>query len=132
VSGRSLVQEQQFGAKTSGRPQASSVRSHIDRADSCSTRARAACCSGPCAAVPSASPRDGTQRRKGGVRAAVAEAGLDRLPNGVTRFPAMKNLAEFDFAVSPVNEGLVRAALCRRRAGFRRGCELHGELIGET
>jgi DNA replication protein DnaC len=27
---------------------------------------------------------------------------------GVARFPVMKNLAEFDFAVSPVNEGLVR------------------------
>jgi hypothetical protein len=27
---------------------------------------------------------------------------------GVARFPVMKNLAEFDFAVSPVNQGLVR------------------------
>src|SRR5215467_8267057 len=27
---------------------------------------------------------------------------------GVARFPVMKNLAEFDFAVSPVNKGLVR------------------------
>ena len=27
---------------------------------------------------------------------------------GVARFPVMKNLAEFDFAVSPVNHGLVR------------------------
>ena len=26
----------------------------------------------------------------------------------VARFPVMKNLAEFDFAVSPVNQGLVR------------------------
>jgi hypothetical protein len=44
----------------------------------------------------------------------------------------MKNLAEFDIVGSQVNEGLVRAALCRLRAGFRRGCELHGELIGDT
>ena len=28
---------------------------------------------------------------------------------GVARFPVMKNLAAFDFAVSPVNEGLVRS-----------------------
>jgi hypothetical protein len=27
---------------------------------------------------------------------------------GVARFPVMKNLVEFDFTVSPVNEGLVR------------------------
>src|SRR5438045_8734380 len=27
---------------------------------------------------------------------------------GVARFPVMKNLAEFDFSVSPVNQGLVR------------------------
>ena len=27
---------------------------------------------------------------------------------GVARFPVMKNLAEFDFAASPVNQGLVR------------------------
>ena len=27
---------------------------------------------------------------------------------GVARFPVMKNLAEFDFAVSPVNQGRVR------------------------
>jgi len=27
---------------------------------------------------------------------------------GVARFPVMKNLAEFDFSASPVNQGLVR------------------------
>ena len=33
---------------------------------------------------------------------------------GVARFPVMKNLAEFDFSASPVNQGLVRS--CTRAA----------------
>ncbi len=35
---------------------------------------------------------------------------------GVARFPVMKNLAEFDFAVSPVNQGW--CASCTRAASL--------------
>ena len=35
---------------------------------------------------------------------------------GVARFPVMKNLAEFDFAVSPVNQGLVRELYDSRKS----------------
>ena len=44
---------------------------------------------------------------------------------GVARFPVMKNLAEFDFSVSPANQGLVRelhegGSLASPRAPLRR------------
>ena len=47
---------------------------------------------------------------------------------GVARFPVMKNLAEFDFAVSPVNEGLVREL---HEGGFL-ATQRNAVLIGGT
>ena len=47
---------------------------------------------------------------------------------GVARFPVMKNLAEFDFAVSPVNQGLVREL---HQGGFL-ATQRNAVLIGGT
>src|ERR1700752_350537 len=47
---------------------------------------------------------------------------------GVARFPVMKNLAEFDFAVSPVNQGLVREL---HEGGFL-ATQRNAVLIGGT
>jgi DNA replication protein DnaC len=47
---------------------------------------------------------------------------------GVARFPVMKNLAEFDFAVSPVNHGLVREL---HEGGFL-ATQRNAVLIGGT
>ena len=47
---------------------------------------------------------------------------------GVARFPVMKNLAEFDFAASPVNQGLVREL---HEGGFL-ATQRNAVLIGGT
>ncbi len=47
---------------------------------------------------------------------------------GVARFPMMKNLAEFDFTVSPVNQGLVREL---HEGGFL-ATQRNAVLIGGT
>ena len=47
---------------------------------------------------------------------------------GVARFPVMKNLAEFDFSVSPVNQGLVREL---HEGGFL-ATQRNAVLIGGT
>ena len=47
---------------------------------------------------------------------------------GVARFPVMKNLAEFDFTVSPVNQGLVREL---HEGGFL-ATQRNAVLIGGT
>src|SRR5215471_10233556 len=47
---------------------------------------------------------------------------------GVARFPVMKNLAEFDFAVSPVNQGLAREL---HEGGFL-ATQRNAVLIGGT
>src|SRR6201981_829912 len=47
---------------------------------------------------------------------------------GVARFPVMKNLAGFDFAVSPVNQGLVREL---HEGGFL-ATQRNAVLIGGT
>jgi DNA replication protein DnaC len=47
---------------------------------------------------------------------------------GVARFPVMKNLAEFDFSVSPVNHGLVREL---HQGGFL-ATQRNAVLIGGT
>src|SRR5262245_65833265 len=47
---------------------------------------------------------------------------------GVARFPVMKNLTEFDFAVSPVNQGLVREL---HEGGFL-ATQRNAVLIGGT
>jgi DNA replication protein DnaC len=47
---------------------------------------------------------------------------------GVARFPVMKNLAEFDFSVSPVNQGLVREL---HDGGFL-ATQRNAMLIGRT
>jgi hypothetical protein len=47
---------------------------------------------------------------------------------GVARFPVMKNLAEFDFAASPVNQGLVREL---QEGGFL-ATQRNAVLIGGT
>src|SRR5580658_10154966 len=45
---------------------------------------------------------------------------------GVARFPVMKNLAEFDFSVSPVNQGLVRELYEGSFLAIRRNAVLVG------
>ena len=47
---------------------------------------------------------------------------------GVARFPVMKNLTEFDFTVSPVNQGLVREL---HEGGFL-ATQRNAVLIGGT
>jgi len=47
---------------------------------------------------------------------------------GVARFPVMKNLAEFDFSASPVNQGLVREL---HEGGFL-ATQRNAVLIGGT
>ena len=45
---------------------------------------------------------------------------------GVARFPVMKNLAEFDFTVSPLNQGLVRELYEGSFLAIRRNAVLVG------
>jgi DNA replication protein DnaC len=51
---------------------------------------------------------------------------------GVARFPVMKNLAEFDFSVSPVNQGLVRELPDGRHWGGFLATQRNAVLIGGT
>ena len=51
---------------------------------------------------------------------------------GVARFPVMKNLAEFDFAVSPVNQGLVRELHDSSPGGGFLATQRNAVLIGGT